>query len=110
MLASLASMPLAISPRSHLSPLLAAIAAPPVESPFHSSRKMMSWLDTAGLSRLQDEFHQSMRSLLLGLCRDITRRYGDLADQLDLPVDYFRFLAQSLDRTFYSNWKVVGWI
>ena len=70
----------------------------------------MSWLDTAGLSRLQVEFRQSMRSLLLGLCRDIARHYGDLADQLDLPVDYFRFLAQSLDRSVYSNWKVVGWI
>ena len=70
----------------------------------------MLWLHAAGLSRLQVEFRQSMRSLLLGLCRDIARHYGDLADQLDLPVDYFRFLAQSLDRTLYSNWKVVGWI
>jgi len=70
----------------------------------------MSLLNTARLGRLQIEFRQSMRSLLLGLCRDIARHYGDLADQLDLPVDYFRFLAQRLDRTVYSNWKVVGWI
>ena len=70
----------------------------------------MSLLNTARLGRLQIEFRQSMRSLLLGLCREIARHYGDLADQFDLPVDYFRFLAQRLDRTVYSNWKVVGWI
>src|SRR5262245_39417167 len=51
-----------------------------------------------------------MRILLLSLCQDIERHYADLADRLDLPVDYFRFLAQTLERTTYSNWKVVGWI
>jgi HEXXH motif-containing protein len=70
----------------------------------------MSLLDTAELGRLQVEFRQSMRSLLRGLCRDISHHYADLADQFDLPVDYFRFLAQNLDRTLYANWKVVGWI
>jgi HEXXH motif-containing protein len=70
----------------------------------------MSLLDTAALSRLQVEFRQSMRLLLLRLCRDVERHYADLADQLDLPVGYFRFLAQTFDLTVYSNWKVVGWI
>src|SRR5262245_25548068 len=70
----------------------------------------MSLLDAAELGRVQIEFRQSMRILLMGLCRDIERHYADLADRLDLPVGYFRFLAHNLDRTAYSNWKVVGWI
>jgi HEXXH motif-containing protein len=70
----------------------------------------MPLLDAPAVSRLQIEFRQSMRELLLSLCRDIERHYASLADRLDLPVDYFRFLAQTLDRTVYSNWKVVGWI
>ena len=70
----------------------------------------MPLLDAAEISRLQVEFRQSMRALLLGLCRDVERLYADLAERLDLPVDYFRYLAQTLDRTVYSNWKVVGWI
>jgi HEXXH motif-containing protein len=70
----------------------------------------MLLLDAAGISRLQVEFRQSMRALLLELCRDIERHYADLADRLDLPVVYFKFLAQTLDRSVYSNWKVVGWI
>jgi HEXXH motif-containing protein len=67
-------------------------------------------LDAAEISRLQVEFRHSMRVLLFGLCRDIDRRYADLADRLALPVDYFSFLAQTFDRPVYSNWKVVGWI
>ena len=70
----------------------------------------MSLLDAAGISRVQVEFRHSMRVLLFGLCRDIERHYTDLADRLALPVGYFSFLAQTLDRTVYSNWKVVGWI
>lgn len=70
----------------------------------------MPLLDAPAISRLQIEFRQSMRVLLLSLCRDIDRHYADVADRLDLPVGYFRFLAQTLDRTVYSNWKVVGWI
>src|SRR4029078_8493308 len=70
----------------------------------------MSLLDAAALGRLQVDFRQSMRTLLLALCRDIERHYAQLAKQLELPVDYFRCLAHTLDRTAYSNWKVVGWI
>ncbi|HEX6949718.1 MAG TPA: HEXXH motif-containing putative peptide modification protein [Nitrospira sp.] len=70
----------------------------------------MSLLDAASLGRLQVEFRQSMRTLLLALCRDIERHYAQLAERLQLPVDYFRFLAHTFDRTAYSNWKVVGWI
>jgi HEXXH motif-containing protein len=70
----------------------------------------MPLLDAAEISRLQAEFRQSMRVLLLGLCADIQRQYSDLAGRFDLPVEYFRFLSQTLDRSAYSNWKVVGWI
>lgn len=70
----------------------------------------MSLLDAAAISRLQIEFSQSMRTLLIGLCRDIERHYAELAARLDLPVDYFQFLAHTFDRTAFSNWKVVGWI
>jgi HEXXH motif-containing protein len=70
----------------------------------------MPLLDAARISRLQAEFRQSMRMLLLELCRDIERHYEDLADRLAIPVDYFGFLGQTLDRAVYSNWKVVGWI
>jgi HEXXH motif-containing protein len=70
----------------------------------------MSLLDASALGRLQAEFRQSMRNLLVSLCRDIERQYPSLADGLELPVHYFRFLALTLDRTAYSNWKVVGWI
>ncbi|HKY70535.1 MAG TPA: HEXXH motif-containing putative peptide modification protein [Nitrospira sp.] len=70
----------------------------------------MSLFDAQALTRLQTEFRRSMRNLLLGLCRDIERHYADVAARLDLPVDYFRFLAHHLDGAAYSNWKVVGWI
>jgi HEXXH motif-containing protein len=70
----------------------------------------MSLLDAAAIRRLQTEFRRSMRTLLIGLCRDIERHYGELADRLDLPVGYFRFLADSFDLASYSHWKVVGWI
>ena len=70
----------------------------------------MPLLDAAELCRLQVEFRQSMRNLLIGLCEDIESHYADLAEHFALPVDYFRFLAHSLDRTVYSNWKMVGWI
>jgi len=70
----------------------------------------MSLFDVAALSRLQDEFRQSMKSLLLDLCRDLEERYADLAQTLNLPVAYLRVLSQSFDRAAYNNWKVVGWI
>src|SRR5262245_12119963 len=70
----------------------------------------MSLLDAAALGRLQGEFRHSMRTLLLALCRDLDRHYAQLAARLELPVDFFRFLAHTLDRTAYSNWKLVGWI
>jgi HEXXH motif-containing protein len=70
----------------------------------------MSLFDAQALTRLQTEFRRSMRRLLIGLCRDIERHYGDMAARLNLPVDYFRFLAHRLDDPSYSNWKVVGWI
>src|SRR5262249_62341319 len=41
---------------------------------------------------------------------DIESQYLALAERLALPVAYFRFLSQSLDRAAYSNWKVVGWV
>jgi HEXXH motif-containing protein len=70
----------------------------------------MSLTDPAAISRLQIEFCQSMRTLLITLCRDLERRYAALAARLELPVDYFRFLACTFDRAAFSNWKVVGWI
>jgi HEXXH motif-containing protein len=70
----------------------------------------MVLLDAAAISRLQVEFRESMRTLLLELCRDIDAHYAGVAARLDLPVDYFRFLASRFDRAAFSNWKVVGWI
>lgn len=70
----------------------------------------MPLLDAAELGRLQVEFRQSMRNLLIGLCEDLECHYAGLAEHFALPVDYFRFLAHSVDCTVYSNWKMVGWI
>jgi HEXXH motif-containing protein len=70
----------------------------------------MLLLDAATLRRVQSEFRQSMRTLLIDLCLDIESQYIDLSEQLELPVAYFKFLSQSFDRASYSNWKVVGWI
>src|SRR5690348_15786467 len=70
----------------------------------------MSLLDATAISRLQIEFRQSMRTLLLALCQDIEEHYVKLAEQFELPVEYFRFLARRLAFSAYSNWKVVGWI
>ena len=70
----------------------------------------MSLLDAAAVSRLQVEFRQSMRNLLIGLCQDMQHHYADLADRFEVPVEYFRFLAHTFDRRAYSNWKIVGWI
>lgn len=70
----------------------------------------MPLLDAAVIRRLQLEFRRSMRSLLTAVCRDIEGHYAPLAKRLELPTDYFRFLAGTLDHSAYSNWKVVGWI
>ena len=70
----------------------------------------MSLLDVEVLTRLQSEFRQSMKTLLIDLCGDIDDSYADLANRLKLPVGYFRTLAHSLERSSFSNWKVVGWI
>jgi HEXXH motif-containing protein len=70
----------------------------------------MPLIDAAALARLRNEFRQSMRVLLMDLCRDIDGHYSALAERLDLPVAYFRFLASSFDHESYGNWKVVGWI
>ena len=70
----------------------------------------MALVDAAEMSRLQKEFRQSMRMLLAALCRDLDRHYAQLAQRLALPVEYFRYLSRTLDRSAFSNWKVVGWI
>ncbi|HEY5626552.1 MAG TPA: hypothetical protein VIR79_01260, partial [Nitrospira sp.] len=70
----------------------------------------MSLLDVTALARLQSEFRQSMKTLLVGLCRDIDSEYSELAEKCGLPVAYFRFLAPAFDSESYANWKVVGWI
>ena len=70
----------------------------------------MALVDAAAMSRLQSEFRRSMRILLAALCRDIERHYAHLAKRLALPLDYFRYLSRTLDRSAFSNWKVVGWI
>lgn len=70
----------------------------------------MSLLDAVALSRLQDEFRQSMKMLLLDLCGELEEHYAELVHALNLPVTYIRFLSQAFDRAVYANWKVVGWI
>ena len=70
----------------------------------------MLLIDAAALRRLQSEFRQSMRALLADLCLDVESQYLTLAERLELPVAYLRFLSRSFDRASYSNWKVVGWI
>jgi HEXXH motif-containing protein len=70
----------------------------------------MRLLDPAEICRLQLEFRRSMRTLLTSVCLDIERNYAHLAKRLALPADYFRFVAERIDRSSYSNWKVVGWI
>ena len=70
----------------------------------------MGLVDAAAVSRLQEKFRQSMRMLLFALCRDLNGPYALLAKRLALPVDYFRYLARTLDRSAFSNWKAVGWI
>jgi HEXXH motif-containing protein len=70
----------------------------------------MALIDAPALSRLQVEFRKSMRKLLAALCRDIAGQYAHSARRFALPLDYFRYLARTLDRSAFSNWKVVGWI
>jgi len=70
----------------------------------------MLLLDVTALTRLQTEFRQSVRMLLMDLCRDIDDHYSDLAEKFDLPVAYFQFIAPLFDHESYANWKVVGWI
>lgn len=100
----------AISPPKRRSVLLAALAALRYSRPSNQRQELMSLFDAQALTRLQAEFRQSMRDLLIGLCRDIERHYAGVAAGLDLPVDYFRFLAHRLGGAACSNWKVVGWI
>jgi HEXXH motif-containing protein len=70
----------------------------------------MSLLDVPLLARFQAEFRLSMKRLLGDLCLDLESQYADVAKSLALPVAYFRFLGQSLERDTFSHWKVVGWI
>ena len=70
----------------------------------------MPLLDVPLLARLQEEFRLSMRRLLDDLCLDLESQYADVAKSLALPVGYFRFLRQALQRDAYAHWKVVGWI
>ena len=70
----------------------------------------MSLLDVPLLARLQAEFRLSMKRLMGDLCLDLESQYADVAKSLALPVAYFRFLGQALERDAYAHWKVVGWI
>jgi len=70
----------------------------------------MAFLDVPLLARLQEELCLSMKRLLSDLCLDLESQYGDIAKSLALPVAYFRFLGQALERNAYAHWKVVGWI
>jgi hypothetical protein len=70
----------------------------------------MPLLDVPLLARFQEEFRLSMKRLLCDLCLDLESQYADVAKSLALPVAYFRFLWQSLERDTFSHWKVVGWI
>jgi HEXXH motif-containing protein len=70
----------------------------------------MPLLDVPLLVRLQEEFCLSMKRLLSDLCLDLESQYADVAKSLTLPVTYFRFLGQALDRHAYAHWKTVGWI
>ncbi len=70
----------------------------------------MTLLDVPLLARLQEEFRLSMKRLLGDLCLDLESQYADVVESLALPVAYFRFLGQALERDAYAHWKVVGWI
>lgn len=70
----------------------------------------MPLLDLPLLTSLRDEFRLSMKRLLGDLCQELEQEYGDIAGSFQLPVGYFRLLGQSLKRSAYSSWKVVGWI
>ena len=70
----------------------------------------MRLLDVPLLVRLQEEFCLSMKRLLSDLCLDLESQYADVAKSFALPVAYFRFLSQALERDGYAHWKVVGWI
>ena len=70
----------------------------------------MPLLDVPLLARLQEEFRLSMKRLLGDLCLDLESQYAGVAKSLALPVAYFRFLGQALERDAYAQWKVVGWI
>jgi len=66
--------------------------------------------DAVALSDVQSEFRRSMKQLLLDLCGELAGDYAQLSKRFDLPVDYFRFVAQAFDERAFCNWKVVGWI
>lgn len=70
----------------------------------------MTLFDLPSLARVHSEFQESMKTLLLALCRDVETEYAELADAMDLSVGYFRSLANSFPVDAYSNCKVVGWI
>ena len=70
----------------------------------------MRLLDVPLLVRLQEEFCLSMKRLLSDLCLDLESQYADVAKSFALPVSYFRFLSQALERDVYAHWKVVGWV
>jgi hypothetical protein len=70
----------------------------------------MPLLDASTLVHLRAEFRQSMKRLLLDLCRELADDYAELARQIEIPVGYVHFIAYAFDDESYGNWKVVGWI
>ncbi|BCA54379.1 hypothetical protein W02_15190 [Nitrospira sp. KM1] len=62
------------------------------------------------VTRLGHEFQQSMKSLLLDLCRDLERSYSGYARRYEVPTSLFRYVALGFSDTCYSHWRVVGWI
>ena len=96
--------------RSSCSASLPPVQSDPFLSSISESTLVMPLLDVPLMARLQEEFRLSMKRLLGDLCLDLESQYADVAKSLALPVAYFRFLGQALERNTFSHWKVVGWI
>ena len=92
---------------SHLHPLPRCARVLPT---IVRTRLTMHLFELQPLGKLQHEFRRSMRRLYAELGHELHGDYGDLAQELRLPIAFFDHLRSAVPVESYSTWKVVGWI
>lgn len=70
----------------------------------------LSLFDIPALRTLLQAFRSSMRTLLFDLCDELETQRCKSPFPTGAPPDFFRLVAETIDREHFDHWKVVGWI